>query len=161
MREIYCGRLEGVPLVEVQRRYPFLWQANLRQADDDFHWPGGESYRDFRRRALRAVGAIAAAHPGELVMIVTHAGVIAQVLGALNGIRAARWEPFRPSNARRAILPKDGGWDGDSFPELAIFPSRTRPIGEFILSASEHHNSATGAPVPERSTRWRRPTGRR
>jgi alpha-ribazole phosphatase/probable phosphoglycerate mutase len=104
LREIHCGRLEGVPLVEVQRRYPCLWHANLRQTDDGFHWPGGESYRDFRRRILRAVVGIAAAHPGEQVMIITHAGVIGQVLGALHGIRAARWEPFRPSNASLTVV---------------------------------------------------------
>ena len=109
LREIHCGRLEGVPLLEVQRRYPRLWQANLRQADDDFRWPGGESYREFRRRVLRAVGAIAAAHPGEQVLIVTHAGVIGQVLGALNGIRAARWEAFRPSNASLTVVDWAGG----------------------------------------------------
>jgi broad specificity phosphatase PhoE len=104
LREIHCGRLEGVPLVEVQRRYPSLWQANLRQTDDGFRWPGGESYRDFRRRVLRAVATVANAHPGQQVMIVTHAGVISQVLGALNGIRAARWEAFRPSNASLTIV---------------------------------------------------------
>lgn len=104
LREIHCGRLEGVPLVEVQHCYPWLWQANLRQADDGFRWPGGESYRDFRRRVLHAVGTIAAAHPGERVMIVTHAGVISQVLGALSGVRAACWEAFRPTNASLTVV---------------------------------------------------------
>jgi alpha-ribazole phosphatase/probable phosphoglycerate mutase len=104
LREIHCGWLEGVPLVEVQRQYPILWRANLWQLDDGFHWPGGESYRDFRQRVLRAVAAIAAAHPGEQVLIVTHAGVIGQVLGALHGLRAARWEPFRPSNASLTVV---------------------------------------------------------
>jgi broad specificity phosphatase PhoE len=104
LREIHCGQLEGVPLAEVQRRYPRLWHANLRQADDGFRWPGGESYRDFRRRVLRGVDAIAAAHPGEQVLIVTHAGVIGQVLGALHGLRAARWEAFRPGNASLTVV---------------------------------------------------------
>ena len=110
LREIHCGRLEGVPLLEVQRRYPGLWYANLRQADDRFRWPGGESYRDFRGRVLRAVAAVAAAHPGEQVLIVTHAGVIGQVLGALHGIRAACWEAFRPSNASLTVV----RWAGDT-----------------------------------------------
>jgi broad specificity phosphatase PhoE len=104
LREIHCGRLEGIPLTEVQRRYPFLWQTNLAQADDGFRWPGGESYRDFRRRVLRAVAAIAASHPGERVMIVTHAGVIGQVLGALHDVRAACWEAFRPTNASLTVV---------------------------------------------------------
>jgi broad specificity phosphatase PhoE len=104
LREIHCGRLEGVPLAEVQQRYPILWRANLRQLDDGFQWPGGESYGDFRRRVLRAVSAIAAEHRGERVMIVTHAGVISQVLGALGGIRAACWEAFRPNNTSLTVV---------------------------------------------------------
>jgi len=104
LREIHCGRLEGVPITEVQQRYPILWHANLRQIDDGFQWPGGESYRDFRRRVLRAVSAIAAEHRGERVIVVTHAGVISQVLGALSGIRAACWEAFRPNNASLTIV---------------------------------------------------------
>jgi alpha-ribazole phosphatase/probable phosphoglycerate mutase len=104
LREIHCGRLEGVPLAEVQQRYPILWRANLRQIDDGFQWPGGESYRDFRQRVLHAVSTIAARHRGERVIIVTHAGVISQVLGALNGVRAACWEAFRPHNASLTIV---------------------------------------------------------
>jgi len=47
--------------------------------------PGGESERAFRKRAVEAVDAIADRHPGELVVAVTHGGVLAsfacQVLG--------------------------------------------------------------------------------
>ena len=104
LREIHCGHLEGVPIAEVKQRYPILWGTNLRQVDDGFKWPGGESYRDFRRRVLRAISDIAAQHSGERVIIVTHAGVISQFLGALNGVRAACWEAFRPSNASLTVV---------------------------------------------------------
>jgi broad specificity phosphatase PhoE len=104
VREIHCGRLEGMLLRDVQGRYPFHWATNLRQADDGFHWPGGESYRDFRRRVLSAVDFIAARHPGQRVIVVTHAGVIGQIVGALNGTRAACWEAFRPDNASLSVV---------------------------------------------------------
>jgi broad specificity phosphatase PhoE len=55
LREISCGDLEGLPVAEVKRRYPRLWQANLAQNDDAFCWPGGESYRLFRVRVLKAL----------------------------------------------------------------------------------------------------------
>ena len=99
LREIGCGVVDGWPLWRVQQCYPELWAANLAQVDAAFRWPGGESYRSFRARALRAVGRILAAHPGERVIVVTHTGVITQVLGALAGTSAARWDAFRVGNA--------------------------------------------------------------
>ena len=89
--------LDGMPLKEVQRKYPVLWASNLRQTDEHFRWPGGESYHEFRERCLRAVAAMAARHRGR-IGVVTHAGVISQMLGALAGRSPAQWEPFRPGH---------------------------------------------------------------
>lgn len=97
--EIDCGLLDGVPIDDVRQRYPELWRRNEAQTDDDFAWPGGESYRRFRRRVLRAVRTIAQVHSGQRVLIVTHAGVINQVLGSISGQSAARWQNLRPRNA--------------------------------------------------------------
>jgi broad specificity phosphatase PhoE len=96
--EIHCGEADGLPVGEVQRRFPRHWEANLRQDDADFRWPGGESYREFRERCLGALDAIAAAHPGGRVAVVTHAGVVTQVVGASRGAHPARWELFRVAN---------------------------------------------------------------
>jgi broad specificity phosphatase PhoE len=94
--EIDCGRFEGMPVDALQKQYPEVWAANLAQRNEDFAWPGGESYRAFRSRVLRGVARIASAHPGARVAIVTHAGVVTQVLGALRGRSPAAWEPDRP-----------------------------------------------------------------
>ena len=83
----------------MQRRYPRPWRRNLAQTDQAFCGPGGESYRAFRARCLAAIRQIAAAHPGQRVLVVTHAGVITQVVGALAGTSAARWGAFRTANA--------------------------------------------------------------
>ncbi len=99
LREIGCGAVDGWPLSLVKRRYPTLWATNLAQRDPAFRWPGGESCRTFRARAVRVVERIAAAHPGERVLVVTHTGVITQLLGALAGTSAARWDAFRVGNA--------------------------------------------------------------
>lgn len=40
LREIYCGRLEGVPLEFIQTHYGAFWQANEAQTNDHFYWPG-------------------------------------------------------------------------------------------------------------------------
>src|SRR5690606_749911 len=46
--EIDCGTLDGRRVEEVKREHPELWEANVRQRDEHFRWPGGESYREFR-----------------------------------------------------------------------------------------------------------------
>jgi broad specificity phosphatase PhoE len=99
LREISCGELDGLPIADVQQRFPELWQRNLAQSDDNFQWPGGETYRAFRQRVLRTVRRLADIHRGQTIMLVTHAGVISQLLGWLHGASAARWESWRPRNA--------------------------------------------------------------
>jgi broad specificity phosphatase PhoE len=98
LREIGCGRLEGVPIRQVQRDHPEAWARNAAQTDDDFRWPGGESYAELRRRAVGAISSIVARHPAARVAVVTHAGVITQLLGHLTGTRPARWSAFRVGN---------------------------------------------------------------
>lgn len=99
LREISCGDLEGVLVRDVQRQYSGLWQANLAQDDDAFSWPGGESYATFRTRVLGTLERIRQSHIGGTVLVVTHSGVISQVIGSLVGESAARWELFRPATA--------------------------------------------------------------
>lgn len=98
LREVGCGEVDGWPVSQVMKQYPGLWEANLRQDDPGFRWPGGESYREFRERCLAAVRRIAAAHPGERIAVVTHAGVVCTVIGWLHGTGPAQWEKYRPGN---------------------------------------------------------------
>jgi alpha-ribazole phosphatase/probable phosphoglycerate mutase len=98
LREIDCGMVDGYPIDQVRVDHPELWAANLRQDDPRFRWPGGESYAEFRRRCVAAVDNLARCHAGERILIVTHAGVISQLVGAIHGISPARWAPFRPGN---------------------------------------------------------------
>jgi broad specificity phosphatase PhoE len=98
LREIFCGEAEGRLLDEAKQRFAELWAANLRQDDEGLRLPGGESYREFRERCLAAVRRIVDAHPGQRVLIVTHAGVICQVVGALYGNSPALWADHRPGN---------------------------------------------------------------
>jgi broad specificity phosphatase PhoE len=96
--EIHCGSVEGMSLEDIRRTFPNEWMRNEAQQDEAFCWPGGETYRFFRKRVLRCVRSIARMHAGERVLLVTHAGVVNQVLGSLAGQSAARWENFRPGN---------------------------------------------------------------
>lgn len=124
LREIHCGEVDGLPIAEVQQTHAALWMRNLRQDDDDFRWPEGESYRELRARSLGAVRDIAAAHPGERVAIVTHCGVITQVLGSLHGHRPARWDVFRPQNTSLTVL----RWS-EAGAELVVFDDHQHLAG--------------------------------
>jgi 2,3-bisphosphoglycerate-dependent phosphoglycerate mutase len=97
LREIHCGWLEGMRIDELQRTHAQLWASNLAQSDDQFRWPGGECYAAFRARVLDALCSIAKSHAEKRVAVVTHAGVISQVLGTIRGRPAAVWEPDRPA----------------------------------------------------------------
>ena len=95
-REIHCGDVEGMPLQQLQRDFAELWRRNEAQADETFAWPGGESYGEFRARILDGLRATAAAHAGQRVAVVTHAGVISQALGVMRGRAASVWAADRP-----------------------------------------------------------------
>jgi broad specificity phosphatase PhoE len=108
-REIHCGALDGMRLDELQRDFPHLWNLNRAQVDCDFAWPGGESYACFRRRVLAALAGIAAKHPGQRVAVVTHAGVISQVLGSVRGRPPGVWEVDRPDPLTATEVTWDNG----------------------------------------------------
>ena len=95
-REIHCGDVEGMPLAELQRRFPAVWARNQEQCDDTFAWPGGETYAEFRARILAGIKATAVAHPGRRVAVVTHAGVISQIVGSILRRPPAVWAADRP-----------------------------------------------------------------
>lgn len=98
LQEIHCGAADGLEVRVAENRFPAAWAINDREEHADFRWPGGESYADLRRRVLAASDRIAAEHRGGSVVVVTHAGVVNQLLGAIQGLCPARWRPFRPSH---------------------------------------------------------------
>lgn len=121
VREIDCGELEGICIGRIQREHRRLWQRNQAQADDDFSWPAGESYRAFRARVLAGFARIAARHRGQRVAVVTHAGVITQILGVIRGRPAAVWEADRARHF--------------SFTEIAWTGGRPRAVLSFDRSS--------------------------
>lgn len=114
--EIDCGAMEGLPIAEIERCWPQVWQRNAAQVDDGFRWPGGESYAEFRTRVLAGLSTIADAQPAGLSVVITHAGVVSQVLGALDGRPAAIWDADRPSHLAGAGL-----WWADGAPRAVSF----------------------------------------
>ena len=120
LREIFCGVVDGCSVDEVRTAHPGFWRRNAVQEDCDFRWPGGESYRAFRDRCVATVDAVARRHPGGRALVVTHAGVISQLVGSIEKVSPARWEQFRPGNASVSVLE----WGG-AHPRVLAFDHRS------------------------------------
>ena len=94
LRERCFGRFEGLTYAQVGDLHP---EEALRWKQRDPVWapPGGESQTQVFERVHAALSAIAAAHPGAHIAIVTHGGVLDVFfrLATGQGISAARtWE---------------------------------------------------------------------
>ncbi|MDM0043203.1 histidine phosphatase family protein [Variovorax dokdonensis] len=76
LRERAFGEFEGRTFADIERELPdaaLLW----RRRDPDFSPPGGgENLLVFQARVVEAVAELAARHPGELVVLVAHGGVM-------------------------------------------------------------------------------------
>ena len=75
LRERGFGDFEGKTFAEIEMLLPeqsLLW----RKRDPDFSPIGGESLVTLRNRVVEAAARLAAQHPGELVALVGHGGVL-------------------------------------------------------------------------------------
>ena len=91
LREIDVGKWEGLTPEELYRRFPEHMDAFDRDPARTVRL-GGESYAQLQERALVALNAIHAAHPGdELVLAVSHGGTIRALLCHIIGLDLGRF----------------------------------------------------------------------
>lgn len=86
LREVYLGEWEGGLLrVKAEQRDPAFMRAIEQGSWDPI--PGAEPADTFDSRVNAGIGRVATAHPDERVVVVTHGGVIGQVLAGATGAR--------------------------------------------------------------------------
>ncbi len=106
-REQAFGVLEGLDAETIRTRHPEIWAAWLRH-EADLAPPGGESNLQFHARAIGALQALAKAHAGQRIAVVTHGGVLDMLWRTVHGL------PL--SGARSCLIPNTGlnrvQWDG-------------------------------------------------
>jgi 2,3-bisphosphoglycerate-dependent phosphoglycerate mutase len=78
LRERHYGKFETLTYAEARERLPADY-ARFKAKDPDYDFGTGESLRAFYERAVACVGAIAARHAGETVLVFTHGGVLEMV----------------------------------------------------------------------------------
>ena len=75
LRERGFGDFEGKTFTEIEALLPDQ-SMRWRKRDPHFAPTGGESLLDLRSRVVAAVERLAAKHPGELIALVSHGGVM-------------------------------------------------------------------------------------
>jgi len=101
LTEFTIGDWEGRSFEEL-RTVEGMWQRWL--VDPEFAPPNGESPASFNRRALSVLRRIVAAHPGERVVVVSHGGLICNVLAVWLGNGPADWRRFEVHNCSVTLL---------------------------------------------------------
>ncbi len=95
LQEMHLGELEGVTAEVLARAAP---------RDPDERYPGGESAREFVERIMGTLYGIAAAHPGETVVAVSHGGVISTALSIWMEGHGGSWMRYVPPNCALSIV---------------------------------------------------------
>nr|WP_315246401.1 histidine phosphatase family protein [uncultured Albidiferax sp.] len=84
LRERGFGSFQGRTFADIEAELPEQAQR-WRKRDPAFAPEGGECLNDFRDRVLACVNALAARHPGELITVVAHGGVMDVLYRAATG----------------------------------------------------------------------------
>jgi broad specificity phosphatase PhoE len=101
LREFDLGEWEGRTWADLEDI------ENLSQrwdADAYFAPPGGESPYSFQRRVMTAFESLASVHPYHTVLVVTHGGVIRNLLGFWIGNGSDDWQRWQADNCSVTIL---------------------------------------------------------
>ncbi|WP_242338995.1 MULTISPECIES: histidine phosphatase family protein [Anaeromyxobacter] len=100
LREVDFGAFEGLTWEEARARDPETCAAWLARPHE-VTFPGGDGFPGISARALEAMAALRAKHPGETVLVVAHAGVNRAILADALGMEAA--ESFRIDQVPGAV----------------------------------------------------------
>ncbi len=110
LREIYAGKWEMMPFVEIDEKYPeeySVWKNDIGKALP----VGGESVANMAQRIERTVRGIAQGHDGGCVVIVTHATPIRVICTLSEGLDISDMGKMPwVSNASISVFEYDGNF---------------------------------------------------
>jgi probable phosphoglycerate mutase len=125
LRERRFGAFEGHSFAALEPLHPELC-SRWRHRDPDFAAPGGETLRDFAARAQAALLRIAARHPGQLIVVAVHGGVLDAFYRAATGqdLQAPRSFELRNAAFNRLLYAQGRlsliGWADTAHLEAAL-----------------------------------------
>ena len=110
LRERHYGIFETLTYAEVQVKFPEEY-ARFDARDPEFDFRTGESLKDFYRRAVASVTAIAERHPQEDVLVFTHGGVLDKLYRYVTGLDLSAPRDFGiPNCGINRVGAAPGGW---------------------------------------------------
>lgn len=119
LRERNFGRGEGLTYGELDHEYPDVF-SKVRETDPDYVIPGGESRRQLYERVRATFEALAEAHAGRRIAVVSHGGVLASLYRVIHGIGIATPHPIPIVNASFNALAWEGGhWVVEAWGDIA------------------------------------------
>jgi probable phosphoglycerate mutase len=110
LREQSFGSVDGMRVDDIKEQHPEAWAGWLR-FHEDFCMPEGESTRQFHARVMSVVGRIAADHPRQTLVVVTHGGVLDMVYRTAKslGLNGPRQSDIPNAGVNRVKVNADGG----------------------------------------------------
>jgi broad specificity phosphatase PhoE len=108
LRERHMGVFQGLLFSEIPDRFPEVYAA-YQTAGHFATIPEGESAEGRRARGVRILTAIAEAHAGQTVVVVTHAGFLTGFLEHVLGLSPGSGSRFEKHNAAYNAFAYDGG----------------------------------------------------
>lgn len=109
-RELYFGNWENASVLMLKEKFHEQFMIGWRQNFGTFTAPEGESVVAMADRMARGLEKIALEHPGETILLTSHAAAIRALWGKISGHVPSEWAeayPF-PTNASYSVLEYDG-----------------------------------------------------
>jgi probable phosphoglycerate mutase len=103
LREKDVGIFQGLTVEEAERLYPDEWRLYKNFASD-YAIPNGESSQQRLERAISCLEDIGSRHPSESIVVVTHGGVLNDLLRHTLGIPPDSPRRFKIPNASLNIF---------------------------------------------------------
>lgn len=127
LREIHCGRLQGLTMAEARERFPEFYAA-LKEDPMGARRPGGESYEDLFQRSCRALEDVYNNYPRGNVAIVSHGGVIRCMLAYAAGEKVNPASPTAANGSISVITRDEDGWHVVKFNQVEHLASLIDPV---------------------------------
>jgi probable phosphoglycerate mutase len=119
LRERCMGIFEGRTAAEARDLYPAEWQCNSRR-DEDYALPNGESPRQIVARVGEVLTALATAHAGGHVLVVTHGGFLTALFQyVFGGSYADAQRAHRPNAGINVFVCEDSRWTMNTWGDVA------------------------------------------
>ena len=100
LKEVDVGAWQGLTRADVEERYPDQFARWLDHVDG-FGFADGESYEQLGARVIPALLDLAAIHPGERILAVTHGGPIRTALAHVDAVSHAEARTSRTDDRER------------------------------------------------------------